>query len=305
MYDDVVEGILRDILDAIPDGVYVTDADREIIFWNDAAARITGYTAEDVLGSRCCDVLADRDAGGVSLCEASCFLSRSIETGEPQDAPEVYLRRDDGERLGVAVNTRRLSVGGEVFGVKVFRELTAVGGRDVAFAIQQTSDTSVTDPLSGLLNRNYVDALLEQQFHLFRRVGLHFAVTLVDVDGMTKINDEYGRETGDEALRFVASILANNTRKMDTLARQGADEFVIVSPIRTAAGAEEIGKRTLALIRGSELTTATEEVLPLRVSVGGAVVRVDDRDQGQILARAEQVLDEIRRAGGDGFRFSY
>ena len=67
MSDDVLETILRDVLDVIPDGVFVTNTDREIIYWNEAAARIAGYAAEDVIGARCCDLLADRDAAAAAL----------------------------------------------------------------------------------------------------------------------------------------------------------------------------------------------------------------------------------------------
>ena len=178
-------------------------------------------------------------------------------------------------------------------------------GRAVASAIQLLSDSSVTDPLTGLLNGHYADAMLEQQFALFRRVGLHFAVTRVDIDDMKSLNRDFGRPTGDELLRFVATVLADNTRKMDTLARLESDEFLIVSPVRAAAGAEEIGRRALELIRGSAFTSAGEDVVPLRVSVGGAVVRTDDKDEIETLARAEVVMGEIRAEGGNGFRFSY
>jgi diguanylate cyclase (GGDEF)-like protein/PAS domain S-box-containing protein len=305
MIDDALDTILRDVLDVIPDGVFVTNTDREIIYWNEAASRIAGYVAEDVIGARCCDVLADRNAAGEQLCDDGCFLAQSMETGEPRVASEAYLLRGDGQRLGVAATTRRLQVDGRVFGVEVFRELTPVGGRDTANAIQLLSDSPVTDPLTGLLNRHYVDAMLEQQFALFRRVGLHFALTRVDIDGLKAINEDHGRATGDELLSFVATVLSDNTRKMDTLARLGSDEFLIVSPVRAAAGAEEIGKRALELIRGSAFTSASEEVLPVRVSVGGAVVRTEDKSEVETLARAETVLLEIRAEGGDGFRFSY
>jgi diguanylate cyclase (GGDEF)-like protein/PAS domain S-box-containing protein len=305
MYDDVLDSILRDVLDVIPDGVYVTNADREIVYWNESAARISGYAHEDVIGARCCDLLADQDAEGKRLCEEHCFLVESMDTGQTRSAIETYLLRSDGERLGVIATTSRLQVDDQVYGVEIFHQLTTVRGRDVAAAIQQLSDNSVTDPLTGLLNGDYVDAALEQQFALFRRVGLYFALTIVDVDGMKTFNADFGRPTGDELLCFIAGILGDNTRKMDTLARLDSDEFLIVSPVRAATGAEEIGRRALELIRGSQFTTASEEVVPLQVSIGGGVVRTEDKDERETLRRARTVMEEIRGAGGNGFRFSY
>jgi PAS domain-containing protein len=93
MTDDVLDTILRDVLDVIPDGVFVTNTDREIIYWNEAAARIAGYTGEDVIGARCCDLLADRDADGEPLCDDRCFLVRSMETGDPQTRRSPTLSR--------------------------------------------------------------------------------------------------------------------------------------------------------------------------------------------------------------------
>jgi diguanylate cyclase (GGDEF)-like protein/PAS domain S-box-containing protein len=305
MYDGVLESVLRDVLDVIPDGVYVTNADREIVYWNESAARISGYAHEDVIGARCCDLLADQDAEGKRLCEEHCFLVESMDTGQTRSAIETYLLRSDGERLGVIATTSRLQVDDQVYGVEIFHQLTTVRGRDVAAAIQQLSDNSVTDPLTGLLNGDYVDAALEQQFALFRRVGLYFALTIVDVDGMKTFNADFGRPTGDELLCFIAGILGDNTRKMDTLARLDSDEFLIVSPVRAATGAEEIGRRALELIRGSQFTTASEEVVPLQVSIGGGVVRTEDKDERETLRRARTVMEEIRGAGGNGFRFSY
>ena len=305
MNDDVVAGILRDILDAVPDGIFVTDADRRIVYWSDEAGRITGYSAEDVVGTSCDKILVHMDADGNSLCGSSaCFLQKTLTTGTPTEAAETYLKREDGERLGVYVKTRRLVVGDDVFGIEVFGELTPEEGRDATHAVQEVSDVTVTDALTGLFNRRYLDAVLEQQFALFRRVGLHFAVTVVDLDGLTTLNADHGRSTGDEALSFLGSVLAHNTRKMDTLAHSGDGEFMIVSAVRLVEGAEEIGKRVLRLLRGSEFISAREEVLPLRVSVGGAVVRSEDKNEVDILARARAARDEIRGDGGDGFRFA-
>jgi diguanylate cyclase (GGDEF)-like protein/PAS domain S-box-containing protein len=305
MHEDVVEGILRDILDAIPDGIFVTDADRRIVYWSDGAGRITGYSAEDVVGTRCDRILVHEDPEGRRLCDTDgCFLQRTIVKGDSVEIRESYIKHEDGERLGVFVKTRPLKVDGETFAVQIFGELSSQEGRAAAQSVQDVADLAVTDTLTGLFNRLYLDAVLEQQYALFRRVGLHFAVTVIDIDGSTDTNADYGASTGDEAIRFVASILAHNTRKMDTLARFGDDEFIIVSAVRRAEGAEEIGKRVLRLVRGSEFISSREEVIALRVSVGGAVIHSEDRTETDIITRAHDALDEVRRAGGDGFRFS-
>ena len=204
------------VLDAISDGVYVTDDQRRIVYWNKSAELITGYAADEVLGSHCHDnVLVHQDLDGRQLCVAICPLARTIETGEPNTFSEVMLKRKDGRRLSVYVKTARLQAGGRSYGVEIFGELDALAGRDLVERIQQLSDASVTDVLTGQFNRRYVDVALAQHFSLYQRLGQRFGVTIIDLDNLKQVNDEFGHAAGDAAIRFVAGILADNARKMD------------------------------------------------------------------------------------------
>ncbi len=160
---------------------------------------------------------------------------------------EVFLKREDGERLAVYVKTRRFAIDGSLYGVEVFGELEAVAGREVTRLIQKLSDTAVTDPLTGLFNRRYIDIVLEQQFSLYRRIGQRFGVTHIDIDDFKPVNDAFGHATGDEALKFVATILSDGTRKMDLLARYGGDEFVVVSAVGADDDLRHVGERAAAL----------------------------------------------------------
>ena len=173
----------------------------------------------------------------------------------------------------------------------MFGELATVAGRDAARTIQELATTPITDPLTGLFNRDYADALIEQHFAMFKRLGLRFAVTRVDIDGLDEVNADYGTTTGDEAIRFVASILSNNTRKMDTIARFAGDDFVIVSHVGPDVDASEIGERSLRLVRGSQLASASEEIVPLTVSVGEALAHDDDLTPRSVIERATAALE--------------
>ena len=293
---------LTDLLDAIPEGIYVTDDERRIVYWSEGAERITGYPADDVVGSHCYDdILVHEDVYGHKLCTGDCPLEQCLGDGEPRAASEVFLKREDGERLAVYVKTRRFEVDGRSYGVEVFGELESVAGREVAMLIQELSDTAVTDPLTGLFNRRYIDIVLEQHFSLYRRLGQRFGVTQIDIDGFKPVNDAFGHPTGDEALRFVASVLSDGTRKMDLLARYGGDEFVVVSAVGDAVALERLAARAVQTVRGSRFLTASEELLPLTVSAGTTIVSPDDASGGSVLARADRAMYDAKRAGGDRF----
>jgi len=291
---------LSDLIDAIPEGVYVVNDDREIVFWSEGAARITGYVAEDVVGSHCYDgILSHEDVSGRKLCTDVCPLAHCIADGRPRIVNEVFLKREDGERLAVYVKTQRFEIEGRRYGVEVFGELEAVAGRETARLIQKLSDEAVTDPLTGLFNRRYIDIVLEQHFSLYQRIGQRFGVTQIDIDDFKSVNDAFGHTSGDEALRFVATILSDGTRKMDLLARYGGDEFVVVSAVGADDELRHVGERALHTLRGSRFVTPTEEALAMTISVGTTLVRADDESGVAVLKRADGAMYEAKHAGGD------
>ena len=94
------------VLDALSDGVYVTDCERKILFWNEAAQKITGWKREEVVGRSCWDdVLVHIDKDGHRLCgHEFCPLHRSIVTGKRSGAPlTVFAQTRSGERVPVEV----------------------------------------------------------------------------------------------------------------------------------------------------------------------------------------------------------
>src|SRR5919201_4789343 len=84
------------LLESLHDGVYFVDRQRRILFWNDSAARITGYTSEETVGHVCHDrLLSHVDATGQPLCKAHCPLSATMADGRGREA-QVFLRHKAG-----------------------------------------------------------------------------------------------------------------------------------------------------------------------------------------------------------------
>jgi diguanylate cyclase (GGDEF)-like protein/PAS domain S-box-containing protein len=289
------------ILDAISDGVYVTTDDREIVFWSQGAEKITGYKAEEVVGKHCYDnVLVHTDLNGKTLCFDGCPLQGCIETGVDRAVNEVFLKRKDGERLAVYVKTSVLHEADRDYGVEVFGELESVAGRDLVAQVQKLSDSSVTDPLTGLFNRRYLDAALGQQFALFGRMSRRFGVLYLDIDTFKSVNDTLGHAGGDEAIRFVADIISRNARRMDVAARYGGDEFAVICPIGSAAELLLYGRRLVEMVRSSSFAPAEDAGMRLTISAGAALVAEGDADERAVLERADGAMYQAKRSGRDG-----
>ena len=118
------------ILDSLGDGVYVTDVDRRILYWNKAAEQITGWRPQDMVGRSCYDdILAHVDKDGHPLCgKEHCPLHRSIITGVSDTCPLVFAQKKNNERVPVQVTVApvRDASGATIGGVEVFRDISSI-----------------------------------------------------------------------------------------------------------------------------------------------------------------------------------
>ncbi|MGB9666642.1 MAG: diguanylate cyclase [Candidatus Cryosericum sp.] len=304
MRESVIEESLRGILDAVSDGVYVTTAERKIVFWNKGAERITGYSADEVLNKHCYDnILVHMDVLGKNLCFDGCPLQKCMETGERQEAKELFLKKKDGQRLAVYVKASVLVIGSERYGVEIFGELQSVAGSTLAEQLKELADSSIMDPLTGIYNRRYVDTILEQQYGLFKRHFQRFGLVMIDVDHFKSVNDTFGHLAGDEALKLVASVLRGSVRSVDCLARFGGDEFIIVCPLVELEGIEKLSERIVEMVHHSVLSSPEnpKQSIQVSISVGGSMVDYKDKSAEDIIARADEALYRVKRDGGNWY----
>ena len=149
---------------------------------------------------------------------------------------------------------------------------------------------SHTDRLTGLANRVTFERMLELEIARATRQGSPLAVAVLDVDGLTDIGERKGARVADEVLRHVASAIADRVRLLDTVARFGEDEFVVIAP-GDAGG--------LVALR---LRDAIAELPPIgdtEISVSAAVVHhpADGATGAELVAASEAALAEAKAKG--------
>jgi len=279
---------LNGVLDAIGDGVYFVDTERQIQDWNAGAVAITGFSRDEVRHRSCSDnILVHVDECGTQLCRDGCPLQKTLVDGETRQA-EVFLRHKQGYRVPVAIRIVPVrDANSNIIGaVETFRE---IGDTDQWKArILELERAAYLDTLTGIPNRRFVEMQLERLLREFHATRQSFAALIIDLDGFKSVNDTHGHDIGDRVLRNVAMTLMNCLRVRDILGRWGGDEFVMLLGTSTQRQARSIAERARVQV-GQTATPVQSGYVGLTVSIGGAV-SVPDESAEQLLKRADEQL---------------
>lgn len=152
------------------------------------------------------------------------------------------------------------------------------------------------DDLTKVYNRRYFFEQLDREFAAAGRYSMSVSVLLLDVDGLKKLNDNFGHGLGDEALRTVAQRLVRYSRASDIVARLGGDEFAVILPHTDHAGAADIARRLQISVEGEALAVVPDRELRIAVSCGFASFPEDADDASALLRWADGRLYAAKAA---------
>jgi diguanylate cyclase len=159
---------------------------------------------------------------------------------------------------------------------------------------QLLSEESRTDSLSGLLNRRHWEDAVSAEFRRCLRSERRASLLMLDIDHFKSINDRYGHPVGDEVIRNVAAILRGSLREEDVPGRYGGEEFGILLPDTSAAGAEVIAERIRKRIEGAALAKSG---LRATVSIGIAEIAPQDVEYTVGISHADRALYAAKERG--------
>jgi len=283
------------LLDHLEEGVYFTDPNRVITYWNAGAERITGYAAAEVVGRSCSqNLLMHVNEQGVRLCDEACPLAAALADGISREA-ELYLHHKDGHRVPVQVRASAIrDASGQIMGaVAVFTDNTA--DADMAQRIAELQKLAMFDPLTAVGNRRYAQTALRVRFNELRRYGWGFGLLFIDIDRFKAVNDTYGHEVGDQALRVVARTLASNVRSSDVVARWGGEEFVVIVANVTEDALRAIANKLRLLVEKSSFPAGSQSV-HVTVSIGATIAHPGDTPE-TLLGRADGLMYRSKALG--------
>ena len=171
-------------------------------------------------------------------------------------------------------------------------------GREQRRAREVANRQASVDPLTGLRSRPYLFGALERELARSQRTGRAFCLLMLDLDDLKVINDRHGHLAGDRALRLVGDVIRAGIRVIDTGARFGGDEFVVLLPETDPTGGWVLAEKIRHGVADAGLDVDGARI-PTTVSVGLVSCPQDADTLGELLERADEAMYRSKRGGRD------
>lgn len=285
----------KKVIDDLYDGVYFVDRQRRITYWNRGAEQITGFKAEEVIGTSCADnLLMHVNETGEALCKLGCPVAKTMQDGLFREA-DVFLHHASGHRVPVSIRVTPIFD----YDQKMVGAVETFNNNAEKLAalekVDELQKIALLDPLTGIGNRRYSTLEIEESISALQRARLPFGVIFIDIDDFKIINDTYGHDSGDRVLKMVANTMSSNLRAFEFVGRWGGEEFIVVSRNVDSAALEKIAERLRVLIDKSWILIDDKNV-SVTVSLGATMAKRDDT-LDSLLERADRNLYQSKAEG--------
>ncbi len=166
-------------------------------------------------------------------------------------------------------------------------------------SLEHISDMIFRDPLTGLLNRRFMNIFLKKEFYRQKRYGSALSIMMLDIDKFKAVNDTYGHLIGDKVLHSISKLLKNSIRESDMAVRYGGEEMVLICPLTNLEEAKMLAEKLRYLI--SKLRFQVKSgIFSVTVSFGVAECKKEDDKDGlpmDTLSRMDDALYQSKHNG--------
>lgn len=160
------------------------------------------------------------------------------------------------------------------------------------------------DALTDIYNRGHLEVSLGTEFEMSKKSGWPLTVVMVDLDHFKKVNDTYGHDCGDRALKYAVDLLKACIRDTDSLYRYGGEEFVVILPNTSIEGAQSFAERIMLTFNKNMFEYKQDINISITVSAGIAIQGEDSdfNEWGDLLNAADQCLYEAKQCGRNQYK---
>ncbi|MBI3561157.1 MAG: EAL domain-containing protein [Gammaproteobacteria bacterium] len=275
---------LEGILSSVGDGVYGVNTAGLITFINPAARQLLGYDAQINLIRQHPNNLFHKYVSENSLAKTAdlVHIDKSIREGRELHGIESIFTRVDGTPIQVELTIYPMRIDGQ-------HEGAVIAFRDVSMRKlleEELKWQASHDALTKLLNRKFIEDMLEEEVRRIKRSEEQSALLYLDIDRFKYINDTMGHTTGDQLLIEIGAQLQTRLRKSDLLGRLGGDEFGILLRNITGDNVFQVADKFRLML--DDYTFARDgRTYKINASIGVAVISAETHSAGEVLANAD------------------
>ena len=299
------------LLDSVGEGIFDVDLSGKTTFTNPAALAMLGLTESQILGQHPHALFHHHHEDSSPYPHKQCPIYAVLQDGQRRQLESEWFWRQDGTGFPVfMIVTPIVEDEQRVGAVVVFQDIT-----ERKRAEAQIHRLAFHDALTLLPNRRLLNDRLVQMMADCKRSGQYGALLFLDLDNFKPLNDTYGHGVGDLLLVEVARRLTSSVREVDTVARFGGDEFVVmldkldVDLDAARQNAMQVAEKIrLALSQPYQLTVALRDGPDMLVqhsctsSIGVAIFPDQASSAGEVLKRADLAMYRAKESGRNAIR---
>jgi len=291
--------MLQQIFDAINLGIVIIDRDFRVQGWNRWMEVHSGISADEIKNASIFDRFSHlnnpkfrRSCKSVFSFGNFCFFSQKLhhhlfpfKTTTYTDARFEYMQQS------CAMGPLR-DENNEIKYLFIYvQDMT-----EVATYEHKLLEMNMTDGLTGLYNRKFLDIKIREEFNRHKRYGGVFSIIMLDIDNFKSVNDTFGHQCGDFVLKSISSRVSSLIRNLDYLVRYGGEEFCCVLPETGIPDAIRVAERFKEAIEQQE-NNFDGNLIKVTISLGVSEFREEMESSHMMIKKADEALYRAKREG--------
>ena len=282
------------ILNSVRDAIITSDAEGTIETFNPGAEDIFGYRAHEVIG-KSISILMPEEMHQSHAAIMQRFV-KGVHSRAVNTTAEQVAVRSNGDTFPVEINIGTTHMADELKIIAVMRDIT-----ERKQAEDEIRRMALTDPLTGLANRNQFNARLKESIAQANRYKQNMVLMLVDLDKFKPVNDTYGHPVGDALLQHVADTMRHCFREVDIVARLGGDEFaVILNGIENTELVVVPAQRLIDMV--AEPVVIEGHTITIGCSIGLSSYPSCSTDIDELFRQADAALYRAKESGRNNYQ---